>query len=460
MPYSLAIDIGASSGRFLISEISHGVMHTEEVYRFENGMSELDGHLVWDTEKMFGSIIEGLKTCKRIGKVPSTLAIDTWGVDYVLLDENGAEILPAYAYRDGRTQGIPEKIYKIIPEEELYERCGIPRQSYNTIFQLYSDLECGRLENAKDFLFTPEYISYKLTGRAMHEYTIASTGGLLNAENKDWDFYVIEKLGLNPALFGKIYPPCTLVGNFTNEVKSLVGFDCEVVFAPSHDTASAVSACPTDTDGVFISSGTWSLVGTENKHPVTTKEAMAAGLTNEGGINYRFRFLKNIMGMWLFQSIRRELGGKYSYDELMHMAMESTYEGRIDPRDERFTAPKSMISEIRAALGEPNLPISDILRTVYLSLADSYAKTIREIEKISNKKVSSIRIVGGGSRDEFLNSLTAKATNKTVYAGPIECSGAGNLLSQFMYLDKELTLKDAREIIKKTYESEMKAYKP
>ena len=377
-----------------------------------------------------------------------------------MLDENGKEILPAYAYRDVRTQGIPEKIYKIIPEDELYKRCGIPRQSYNTIFQLYSDLECGRLRGARNFLFTPEYISYKLTGRAMHEYTIASTGGLLNAEKKDWDFELIERLGLPSDLFKKIYPPCTLIGNFTEEVRRLVGFDCEVIFAPSHDTASAVLACPTDTVGVFISSGTWSLVDTENEYPVTTPEAMEAGLTNEGGINYRFRFLKNIMGMWLFQSIRRELSGKYSYDELMRMAQSSVYDGRIDPRDERFTAPKSMIGEIREALSEPDLPLSDVLRCVYLSLAESYAKTVSEIERISNKRVSSIRIVGGGSRDEFLNLLTAKSTGKTVYAGPIECSGAGNLLSQFMYLDKTITLKDAREIIKKTYKNEMKVYNP
>ena len=458
MPYCLAIDIGASSGRHLLGELRSGKLYMEEIYRFENGMKNQDGTLIWDIEELTANVLEGLKRCRELGKIPETVAIDTWGVDYVLFDESGKEILPCIAYRDARTIGVPEEVFEIIPQERLYELTGIQKQSYNTIFQLYTDKKSGRLQGACDFLLMPEYLSYKLTGVKKHEYTIASTTGLLNAESKDWDFEIIGALGFNPTIFGKIYPPASLLGELSPEVQQEVGFNCTVVLAPAHDTAAAVAACPVDDKSVFISSGTWSLVGTENLTPVTTPLAMAANLTNEGGIEYRYRFLKNIMGMWLFQSIRRDLGKKYTYDEMMHMAEESDFSELIDPTDDAFLAPENMIEAIRTYLKKPKLELPQVLASVYRSLAASYAKTVRELEEIAGKEIDTVAIVGGGSKDDYLNRLTALYTGKRVSAGPTECTAMGNLLAQLMYLDKSLSLDGAREIVRNTFGEAIKYY--
>ncbi len=458
MTYTLAIDIGASSGRHLVAKIENGKIFTEEIYRFENSMREENGTLIWDIDELFSNVLEGIKLCKDKGMIPETLAIDTWGVDYVLLDKEGREILPCVAYRDSRTITAPDEVFEIIPKEELYRHAGIQMQTYNTLYQLYCDKKSGKLAKAENFLLMPEYLSYKLTGVAKHEYTNCSTTNLLNAENKTWDFEIIERLGLPKHLFTEIYEPSTFVGNFTKEIAEKVGFDCKVIFCPSHDTASAVAACPLSDSAIFISSGTWSLVGTENLYPVTTLEAMNANLTNEGGINYRYRFLKNIMGMWLFQNIRKNLGKKYTYDEMMEMAKASTFTEMIDPTDYTFLAPESMVDAVKNYLGKPELPLGDLLSSVYHSLAYSYDKAIKEIEEISGKKVETVNIVGGGCKDEYLNYLTSKYTGKKVTAGPVECTATGNLLSQFIYLDNSLTLEKTREIVRNTYEDSIKIY--
>ncbi|MBR3715513.1 MAG: rhamnulokinase [Clostridia bacterium] len=458
MSYCLAIDIGASSGRHLLGEIKDGRLVCEEIYRFENSIKDVDGTLIWDIESLLENVTAGIARCKEIGKIPETLAIDTWGVDYVLLDKDNKEILPCVSYRDSRTSGVPEEVFKIIPQNELYAKTGIQKQSFNTIYQLYCDKKSGKLDKAENFLLMPEYLSFKLTGVIKHEYTNSSTTNLLNAKEKVWDSEIIDALGLKKSLFTEISLPSTLVGSFTDEIKEKVGFDCKVVFCPSHDTAAAVAACPLDDNNLFISSGTWSLVGTENLYPVTTPEAMEANLTNEGGIDYRYRFLKNIMGMWLFQSIRKNLGKKYTYDEMMYMAMESDFTEKIDPTDEVFLAPESMIDAVRNYLGKPDLPLGDLLSSVYHSLAAIYDKTVKEIENISGKTVNAINIVGGGCKDEYLNRLTSQYTGKKVIAGPVECTATGNLISQFIYLDNTITLEKARRIVRDTYGDSIKYY--
>lgn len=454
MAYCLAIDIGASGGRHILGEIADGNLVMTEVYRFENGMKELNGSLVWDIDELFENVVKGLEKCKELGKIPATVSIDTWGVDYVLLDEKGKEIPPCYAYRDSRTAGAPEEVYKIIPQTELFKRTGIPKQNYNTVFQLWRDKKSGRLDNASHMLLLPDYLKYKLTGKMASEYTICTTTGLVNADTKNWDDSIIDALGFDRSLFVEISAPCTLLGNLREEIKSRVGFDCLVLHCPAHDTASAVAACPVDDSSVFISSGTWSLVGTENLEAVTDESAMLAGLANEGGINYRYRFLKNIMGMWLFQSIRKELDKKYTYDEMMEMAMASSFTEKIDPTDDLFLAPESMINAVRTYLGKPDLPLGDVLSSIYHSLAQSYDMTVREIENISGKKVKHISIVGGGSRDRYLNRLTREYTGKTVSAGPVECTATGNIISQLMYLDENLSLGDARALVKHSFNIE------
>lgn len=449
--YYLAIDIGASSGRHILGELKGDFLETTEIYRFENGFKKENGTLIWDIEKLAGDVIAGIKECKALGKIPETVAIDTWGVDYVLFDNEGKEILPCVSYRDSRTAAAVEEVFSVVSQEELYTATGIQTQPYNTIFQLWCDKKSGKLEKAKRLLMMPEYLSYRLTGVMKNEYTNASTTGLVNAEDKTIDKDICTRLGIDANIFGELNLPSSYIGNFTEEIRNEVGFDAKVVFCPSHDTASAVAACPIDVNSVFISSGTWSLVGTENLYPVTTKEAMAANFSNEGGINYRFRFLKNIMGMWLFQNIRKNLDKKYTYDEMMQMAMDSDYDKLIDPTNDCFLAPENMVEAIREYLGEPELPIGDVLKSVYISLAASYNETVEEIERVAGKKVDRVAIVGGGSKDKYLNKLTKEYTGKRVTVGPTEGTAIGNLISQLMFTNSDIDLTKAREIIKNTF---------
>ncbi len=448
--YYLAIDIGASSGRHILGYVEKGKLSLEEIYRFDNNIKNENGTLIWDTDSLFARVKAGIKKCAVIGKFPKTIAIDTWGVDYVLLDESKKEILPAVSYRDGRTEESSRAVNAIISQAELYSRTGIQKQNFNTIYQLYCDRKSGKLSKAKHFLMMPEYLSFKLTGQIRNEYTNATTANLVNAESKQWDKYILDKLDLPECIFCELSLPGTVVGNFTDEVKAEIGFDSTVILCPSHDTASAVAACPVDGESVYISSGTWSLIGTENPVPVLTEKALEANFTNEGGIECRFRFLKNIMGMWLFQNIRRNINKELTYDEMMNLAAGSTFTEKINPNAPEFVAPENMIEAIRNYLGKPDLPLADVLSSVYHSLADSYRKAVEEIETISGKEIKSIHIVGGGSKDKYLNKLTAEYTGKKVYTGLMEATATGNILSQIMY-DKKITLIEAREIIKRTF---------
>lgn len=432
--YCLAIDIGASSGRHILGEYKDGAITMSEIYRFDNGFKDVDGTLSWDIDYLFNSVLEGIKRCGEVGKIPQTIAIDTWGVDYVLLDKDENEIPPAVAYRDARTVGVPEEVDKIISPDELYGITGIQRQNYNTIYQLCCDVKSGKIDKAEHLLMMPEYLSYKLTGKMKSEYTISSTTSLLNAEDKNWNMELMKKLGIKTGIFNKICMPGSEVGSFTESVKDYVGFDATVVFAPCHDTASAFAACKTEEDNVYISSGTWSLVGVVNTTPVLTKEAKAANFANEGGVKGTYRFLKNIMGMWLFQSIRRNLSKKYTYDEMMHMAEESSYKKTFNPNDDRLVSPESMIEAVKECLGEKELPIADVISSVYHSLAASYQAVICDIEKLTGKEVRTINIIGGGSKDTYLNRLVEEYTNKKVVVGTVEATAMGNLKTQFEYL--------------------------
>lgn len=448
MKYCLAIDMGASSGRHILGYVEEGRLKLREIYRFDNSIIDIDGTLCWDIERLFAEIKNGLKECKRLGICPETVAIDTWGVDYVLLDKNKKEIMPAVSYRDPRTLGVPEEIDGIIPRKELYERTGIQPTSYNSIYQLYCDKKSGKLKDAVYFLMMPEYFSFKLTGEIKNEYTLATTGGLVNTETFERDEKILEKLGIPKEIFSPLSMPGTLVGNLSEEVKKEVGFDTKIILCASHDTASAVAACSVGDNGVYISSGTWSLIGTENTEPVTCTAAMEEGFTNEGGIFHRYRFLENIMGMWLLQSIRKNLDKKFTYDEMMKMAMESTFTEYINPNSDDFLAPENMIDSIRSYLGMPDLPVGDVLSSVYHSLAKTYKEAVEGIERICNKRIDVINIVGGGCKDTYLNALTEKYTGKKVVTGPVEATAAGNIMVQLMYLDKELDPVKARELVR------------
>ena len=448
MTYHLAIDIGASSGRHILGYVENGKLQLEEIYRFEDYLGEDGGSFFWDIEKLVREVRTGIAKCGESGKIPSTIAIDTWGVDYVLLDENRRELLPAVSYRDSRTFGVLDEVAAIIPQEELYAKTGIQKANYNTLYQLYCDKKSGKLEKAKYFMNMPDYLAFKLTGVIKNEYTEATTTNLINAHTKTWDAEILDTLGIKKDIFSEVSLPCTEVGD-------LIGFDFDskVVLAPSHDTASAVAACSVGDNGVYISSGTWSLIGTENAAPVLSRDALEANFTNEGGINHRFRFLKNYMGMWLFQNIRKNLNKQYSYDKMMNMAMECGRYEYIDTNAQEFVAPENMINAIRSYVGDSELPVDVVINSVYHSLAKAYADVVHEIESISGKTVDKINIVGGGSKDKYLNQLTAKYTGKRVLAGPVEATATGNIISQLMYSKEVASLEEARELVKKSFDT-------
>lgn len=447
----LAIDIGASSGRHVLGSVENGKLCLKEIYRFENGFVNVNGTLSWDTEKLFECVLQGLEACKNAGVIPKTVAIDTWGVDYVLLDEGGNGLFPAVSYRDGAAAEAAKQMEGVLSPARLYAKTGIQNQSFNTVYQLYRDKLNGKLAKARHFLMMPDYLAYRLTGRMANEYTNATTTSLVNATGREWDADIIAALGLPKELFLPLSAPTKVLGGFSEAVKQRLGFDCTVVLCPTHDTASAVAACPIDGGGVYISSGTWSLIGTENASPVVTDKARTANFTNEGGIEYRYRFLKNIMGMWLFQSVRKELNKALTYDEMMHLAMQSGFTETTNPNLPQYVAPQSMISEVRASLGKPELPLGDVLNCLYHSLALSYKQAIEEIEEISGKKIEYIFIVGGGSKDAYLNTLTARYTGKRVYTGLTEATATGNIMAQLM-ADKKISLKEAREIVSHSFE--------
>lgn len=447
--YYLAVDIGASSGRHILSHIENDRLVLEEIYRFDNNLVESENGLVWDTESLFDEVLCGIKKCKKIGKIPKSIAIDTWGVDYVLLDENKKEIKPCFCYRDSRTNGVIDEVESIISPSRLYSKTGIQKQNFNTIYQLYADKKSGRLEKAAYFLMMPDYLSFKLTGEVKNEYTNATTTGLVNANAKTWDTDIIYALGLTGVSFLPLSLPSSHVGFLSEEIQKAVGFNCAVLFAPSHDTASAVCACPMKDDDLYISSGTWSLIGTEITEPILSEDARLHNFTNEGGIDYRFRFLKNYMGMWLFQNIRRNLNKEKTYDEMMQLAMSCGDYKYFDVNDNTLVAPKNMIEAIGKLIGSDDLGL--ILNSCYHSLAKSYNEAVTEIEAVTGKRFNAIHIVGGGCRDKYLNALTRDYTGKSVTAGPIEATATGNIVSQIMR-DKKIPLATTREIVKNSFD--------
>ena len=450
MRYYLAIDIGASGGRHILGWHENGRLYTEEIYRFDNGMVERDGSLCWNYDVLFVEILKGLKVCSSLGKIPYSLAIDTWGVDFVLLDDFGKVLGDTIAYRDSRTDGMDKAVFKLISQEELYSRTGIANNIFNTIFQLMAT----DFKNAKHMLMVPDYLNYMLTGIAKTEYTEASTSGLLNAKSRNWDDEVIGKCGFPRHIFGEIVPPGTFVGELQAKIAYKIGFTTKVITAASHDTASAVMAVPS-ADSVYISSGTWSLMGIEIAEANCSPEAFAGGFTNEGGYK-KYRFLKNIMGLWMIQSVRAEMGKKYSYAQLCQLAEKESIASIVDCNHKRFFAPKNMTREIKQACAESNQTVpqtpGELAAVIYNSLASCYRDAIIDLEKISGNKYETINIVGGGANADYLNRLTAKYTGKKVYAGPVEATAIGNLLTQ-MIADKIFAnLQEARGCVMKSFE--------
>lgn len=456
--YFLAIDIGASSGRHILGHVENGKLVLEEVYRFKNGATENGGKLVWDHEGLFSSIKEGLKRCKELGKIPASLGIDTWGVDYALLDKNDRLIGEIYSYRDERTLSVIDEVENIVGERDLYERTGIQKQVFNTVYQLYCDKKSGKIDNAETFLMMPDYLHFRLTGKKRNEFTNASTTGLLSAKNRGWDIELIEKLGLKKSLFKDLSMPGTVVGELSEKVAKEVGFTTEVILPATHDTASAVMAVPA-AEGMplYISSGTWSLMGIECPEPNVCEDTQKAGFTNEGGYGKTVRLLKNIMGLWMIQCIKKEYKDKYSFTDFVDEARKAEgFESKVEVNDLSFFAPDSMITAVKDYCKKTGQKVpetvGEIVLCVYSSLAESYRRSVTQIEELTGRKFSAINIVGGGCQNVLLNELTAKATGRKVVTGPIEATATGNLLAQMIACGDVKDLKAGRELVARSFE--------
>ena len=458
--YYLAVDIGASSGRHILGWMDKGKIRMEEIYRFENKLEKRNGHLCWDLDHLFHEVVEGMRKCKELDRIPASVGIDTWGVDFVLLDAHGNVLGNTVAYRDGRTKGMDEEVYKVISESELYGRNGIQKQLFNSIYQLMAiKKETPQLlERAERFLMIPEYLNYRLTGVAMNEYTNATTTQLVNAKTQDWDFELMEMLGLPTKIFGELNMPKTLVGPLSSNMAKRVGFQTNVVLPATHDTGSAVMAVPTNSDdSIYLSSGTWSLMGIERLIPDCTEMSRKHNFTNEGGYHHRYRYLKNIMGMWVMQNLRREFKHKYTFEELYELAHIGRYfTSIVDVNDDTFLAPESMIRALQdyceqTGQEKPETEC-ELLYCVYRSLAKCYAKTVAEIETVTGRTYDTIHVVGGGCQDKFLDRLLVEVTGKEVYAGPVEATAIGNIMAQMLRDDIFEDLKEARRVVAKSFD--------
>ena len=418
MKYFLAIDIGASSGRHIVGWREAGDIKTKEVYRFPNGVQEQNGHLVWDVNTLLSHVKAGIAAAKAAFPGIVSLSIDTWGVDYVLL-RGREEVRPVYAYRDSRTEAVIPTVHEILPFSQLYSRTGCQFQPFNSIYQLYADKLTGRLEGVTDFLMIPEYLLWKLCGVKAKEYTNATTTGMVSAETGEFDLEILSALGL-PPIFPKLQKPGTVLGEYD-------GIKC--ILCATHDTASAVEGIPMEENAPYISSGTWSLLGVKTPKPITDEASLAANYSNEGGVGYN-RYQKNIMGMWLVNELRRELCSGLGFAEIVNAAKESSCGVLIDANALEFLAPKSMKAAFDTATGGALHSIGDYFRCAYRSLAESYGKSLAELEANTGTRYDKLYIVGGGAKNEFLNHLTAKATGKQVIALPMEATALGNLKIQ------------------------------
>lgn len=475
LAYSLAIDIGASSGRHILGSVRDGRLEIEEIYRFENRQRIIGSHVCWDIQSLWKSILDGLEACGSQGKAPATIGVDTWAVDFVLLDEADRLITDAVAYRDSRTQGMPEAVDAIISPQALYARTGIQRQAFNTIYQLMAlrSENPNALERAHSLLMIPDYFHFLLTGVKRQEYTNASSTGLLDAAARTWDRALIDMLGLPQRLFGPLSMPGETVGRLKPEIAQAVGFQAEVVLPATHDTGSAFLAVPAaDANAVYLSSGTWSLLGVESGAPITDEASRLQNFTNEGGAWGRYRYLKNIMGLWMIQSVRRELSGvpgadgraspyadgkTWSFAQLIEAAMQAEcFPSVVDVNSDGFLAPRSMIDAVREACERTGqlVPLSagETMRCIYKSLANCYRDAIAGLQALTGRTYACIHIVGGGCQDDCLSRMTADATGIPVYAGPVEGTAIGNLLVQMIARGKIASLEEGRALVRRSFD--------
>lgn len=456
----LAVDFGGGSGRVMAGSIDQGVLKLEEVYRFPNRQVRMGNHIYWDFLSLFEEMKNGLRQAVLKGYSVKSIGIDTWGVDFGLIDKDGNLLGNPVCYRDPRTDGLPEELFDEAELSVHYAQAGIQVMSINTLFQLYS-MKKGddvQLKVADKLLFMPDLFSYYLTGVANNEYCIASTSELLDAGTRTWNRSLIEKLGLPQHLFGDIVMPGTVRGKLKPEIREEIGLleDVEVIAVGSHDTSSAVFAVPVTTCGcsAFLSSGTWSLLGVEVQQPILTEDARKAGFTNEGGVGGNIRFLQNITGLWMLQCLIsqwKERGEETDYDYLITSAEVADISSMIDVDDKSFQNPMDMETAIADYCRQHALQIpasqGEYVRCVLQSLAQRYKRGIEQLNSLIPHPVEQLHIVGGGCRNRLLNRLTAEALGIPVYAGPVEATAIGNILVQALTKGDIKSRSEIKEII-------------
>ena len=465
----LAFDFGASSGRAIIGSLCDGKISLKEVHRFSNDPVFIQKTLHWDILRLFHEIKQGILSAKNNGGFES-IGIDTWGVDFGFLDKDGRLLENPVHYRDARTDNIVDEVFKIVSREEIYSRTGIQFMQFNTIFQLYylSKYRKDLLDRADCFLLIPDLLGYFLTGEKSIEYTNASTTQLVNAKNRDWDFELIDKLGIPRKIFPKIVKSGTTKGMLSKEICFELGVPPVSVFSiGSHDTASAVMAVPTECeDFIYISCGTWALFGTETDIPYINEKSLLYNLTNEGGYNDTYRFLKNIMGLWLIQESRRQWireGDAVTYADLEEEALAvDGFKAFIDPDFEAFGKPGNIPEYVSEYCRNTNQFIpetkGEIMRVIYESLALKFRVAFEQVKAVTGKNYEVIHIVGGGTKDKLLCKMAANACNTAVISGPIEATALGNVAAQLIANGDIKNLAEARKIIKDSEDTVI--YKP
>ncbi|SFL66269.1 rhamnulokinase [Halanaerobium salsuginis] len=468
----LACDLGASSGRSILGKFDGEKLTLDILHKFNNNGVYLNNNFHWNTLKQFVEIKNGIR--KAIQKTNHNLAsigIDTWGVDYGLLDNTGSLMSVPFHYRDQRTNKTLSKVFKNISKQELYSETGIQIMQVNTIFQLYSELKerPWLLENAKDLLFTPDLLNYFLTGNKFNEATIASTSQLLNPLQRKWSSKIFNTLNLPQSIMQQIVFPGQKIGNINSKIKDELALqkDIPIIAVGSHDTASAIAATPiVDQNSVFLSSGTWSLLGIELDKPIISAKSLQKNFTNELGVGSKVTFLKNLTGLWLIQECKRAWkreGKNLSYKAINEAARKAKpFKYQIDTDHSSFINPANMPAAIKTYCKKtkqsvPEQP-GEIARLIYESLAQKYKEVIQELEKLTDKKIKTINVVGGGTKSELLCQYTANITKRKVIAGPIEATAVGNILTQLIALGEIKDLKEGREIVKNSID--LKVYEP
>ncbi len=457
MSVFLAADIGAGSGRIIKGTLEQDRLRLDEVHRFKNEFTFLDGHHRWEIEKLFDHVRNGIQMAAESGESPVSVGVDTWGVDFTLLDESDQLLEQPVAYRDDRTQGISDIFFEIVSLKDIYQRTGIQLMELNTLFQLFALGRENRslLDAARRMLLVPDYLNWRLSGRMENEFTEATTSQMLNLETKDWDPRLLEALNVDPAILSTPIPPGTVLDTIRPEILS---GDTQVVAPATHDTGSAVASIPASgRDWAYICSGTWCLMGVESETPFAGDKAFEYNYTNEGGVEGTYRVLKNIMGLWMFENLKKEFDREYSYEELIAMAEAvPPFPVIVDVNHDSFFNPPSMIQAMDAFCEQTGQkkPASEgeYIRASIEGLGLMFRRVIGELEEITGRSINVIHIVGGGCRNWLFCRAAADATGRLVKAGPVEGTSTGNIIMQARSTGRIASLDEGRALVGRSFD--------